>query len=56
MGAFNARVKDRKKFWNRPGGAEPILQLRAASLSEDGRLERFCAARPGNPYRRRKAG
>jgi hypothetical protein len=49
VGEFNARVKDRKKFWNRPEGAEPILQLRAALLSEDGRLERFFAARPGNP-------
>lgn len=56
VGEFNARVKDRKKFWNRPSGAEPILQLRAALLSEDGRLARFFASRPGNPYRRRKAG
>ncbi len=55
VGEFNARVKDRKKFWNRPAGAEPILQLRAAVLSEDGRLERFFATRPGNPYRRRNA-
>jgi hypothetical protein len=55
VGEFNARVKDRKKFWNRPGGAEPILQLRAALLSEDKRLARFFAARPGNPYRRRQA-
>jgi hypothetical protein len=55
VGEFNARVKDRKKFWNRPGGAEPILQLRAALLSEDERLERFFATRPGNPHRRRKA-
>jgi hypothetical protein len=55
VGEFNARVKDRKKFWNRPAGAEPILQLRAAVLSADERLERFFATRPGNPYRRRKA-
>jgi hypothetical protein len=55
VGEFNARVKDRKKFWNRPEGAEPILQLRAAVLSEDERLARFFAARPGNPYRRRRA-
>jgi hypothetical protein len=55
VGEFNARLKDRKKFWNRPSGAEPILQLRAALLSEDGRLERFFETRPGNPYRRRAA-
>lgn len=55
VGEFNARVKDRRKFWNRPEGAEPILQLRAAVLSGDERLERFFAARPGNPYRRRRA-
>jgi hypothetical protein len=55
VGEFNARVKGREKFWNRPAGAEPILQLRAALLSEDDRLARHFAQRPGNPYRRRKA-
>lgn len=55
VGEFNDRVKSRQKYWNRPGGAEAILQLRAAVLSEDDRLERFFAQRPGNPYRRRKA-
>jgi hypothetical protein len=54
VGDFNARVKSKQKYWNRPGGAEPILQLRAAVLSEDDRLARFFAQRPGNPYRRRK--
>ena len=53
VGEINARVKGRSKFWNRPDGAEAILQVRAALLSEDGRLERYFAARPGNPYRRR---
>jgi hypothetical protein len=53
VGAFNARVKSRQHYWNRPGGAEAILQLRAAALSEDGRLERYFAERPGSPYRRR---
>jgi hypothetical protein len=53
VGEFNARVKSRQKFWNRPEGAEAILQLRAAVLSEDGRLERYFAERPGCPYRRR---
>jgi hypothetical protein len=55
VGQFNARVKGKEKFWNRPGGAEAILQVRAALLSEDGRLERHFAERPGSPYRRRAA-
>jgi hypothetical protein len=53
VGQFNARVKSRQKYWNRPCGAEATLQLRAAVLSEDGRLERYFAERPGSPYRRR---
>lgn len=53
VGEFNARVKSRQKYWNRPAGAEAILQLRAAVLSEDGRLERYFAERPGSPYRRK---
>lgn len=58
VGEFNARVKSKQKYFNRrPDGAEAILQLRAAVLSEDGRLERFFEQRPGNPRRcRRKAG
>jgi hypothetical protein len=55
VGDFNARVKSRKKFWNRPDGPEPILQLRAAVLSEDERLDRFFEQRPGSPFRRRRA-
>ena len=54
-GECNARVKGRDKWWNAPDGAEAILQVRAALLSEDDRLTRFFAERPGNPYRR-KAG
>ena len=54
VGQFNARVKSKQKYFNRPEGAESILQLRAAVLSEDDRLERFFAQRPGNPYRRRQ--
>jgi hypothetical protein len=54
VGEFNARVKGPQKFWNRPGGAEAILQVRAALLSEDDRLTRHLAERPGSPYRRRK--
>jgi hypothetical protein len=55
VGEFNARVKGKQKHWNRPAGAEAILQVRAALLSEDGRLERYFAERPGSPYRRRAA-
>jgi hypothetical protein len=54
VGEFNARVKGPEKFWNRPAGAEAILQVRAAVLSEDARLARHFAQRPGSPYRRRK--
>lgn len=53
VGEFNARVKGKQKFWNRPAGAEAVLQVRAALLSEDGRLERYFAQRPGSPYCRR---
>jgi hypothetical protein len=53
VGEFNARVKSRQHYWERPAGAEAILQLRAAVLSEDGRLDRYFAERPGSPYRRR---
>ncbi len=31
-----------------------MLQWRAAVLSEDERLDRYLAARPGSPYRRRE--
>lgn len=53
VGEFNARVKGKDKHWNRPEGGEAILQLRAAVLSEDDRLARYFAKRPGCPYRRR---
>ena len=54
VGEFNSRVKGRDKYWNRVAGAEAILQVRAAVLSEDERLARYFAERPGNPYRRRR--
>jgi hypothetical protein len=54
VGEFNGRVKGRDKWWNRTAGAEAILQVRAAVLSEDDRLARYFAQRPGNPYRRRQ--
>jgi hypothetical protein len=53
VGEFNARVKGKQKHWCRPTGAGSILQLRAALLSEDGRLGRFFADRPGCPFRKR---
>ena len=45
---FNQRVKGTEKFWLR-GGAEAILQGRAAYLSEDGRGLDFYAHRPRGP-------
>jgi hypothetical protein len=54
IGEFNYRVKGKDKYWDRPDGAEAILQVRAALLSEDDRLRRHVLGRPGNPYRRRK--
>ena len=56
VGEFNARVKGKQKHWNRPAGAESILQLRAAFLSEDDRLSRYFANRPGCPFRKRPCG
>jgi hypothetical protein len=53
VGEFNGRVKGKDKYWNRSSGAETILRVRAAVLSEDERLARYFAERPGNPYRRR---
>jgi hypothetical protein len=50
---FNYRVKGTEKFWDDPRGAEAILTLRAALLSEDDRFNAFFALRPGCPYRRR---
>jgi hypothetical protein len=47
---FNQRVKGSEKFWGQTG-AETILQLRAAFLSEDDRLERHLKTRPCSPFR-----
>jgi hypothetical protein len=46
---FNRRIKGSEKFWL-TGGAEAVLQVRAAYLSEDGRAQR-CWDRP-RPYQR----
>ena len=53
VGEINTRVKGRQKFWDRPEGAEAILQVRAALLSHNGELTRYFAQRPGCPFRRR---
>jgi hypothetical protein len=50
---MNYRVKGTEKFWDNPEGAEAILQVRAALLSDDDRLSEWIANRPGNPFRRR---
>jgi hypothetical protein len=52
---FNYRVKGTERFWNRPEGGEAILQVRAAVLSEDGRLEKHILSRPGQTSRRKNA-
>ena len=51
---FNRRVKGSEKFWGE-AGAEAILQVRAAFLSEDGRLERHLKERPASPFRNYKS-
>jgi hypothetical protein len=51
---INYRVKGTEKFWDNPEGAETILQLRAAALSDDDRLQTFVLNRPGSATRRRE--
>jgi hypothetical protein len=48
----NYRVKGTEKFWNRPQGAEHILQVRAAALCDDDRLSQWILNRLGSPYYR----
>jgi hypothetical protein len=50
---INYRVKGTEMFWNNPDGAEAILQVRAAALSEDERLTQHLRTRPGCPFTRR---
>lgn len=50
---INYRVKGTEMFWNNPEGAEAILQVRAAALSDDDRLSKYLHARPGCPFTRR---
>jgi hypothetical protein len=54
VGEVNARVKSKQKYWTRNTGSESILQLRAAILSQDERLARFFANRPGCALRNRR--
>lgn len=49
----NYRVKGTEMFWNDPEGAEAILQVRAAALSDDDRLAKHLRTRPGSPFTRR---
>jgi hypothetical protein len=51
---MNFRIKGTEMFWNNPAGAEAILQIRSASLSDDGRLGRFLSRRPGQMKLRRE--
>jgi hypothetical protein len=50
---INHRVKGTEKFWNRPDGAEQILQVRAAALCDDDRLSQWILNRPGSYFYRR---
>ena len=50
---MNLRVKGTEMFWDDPDGAEAILHLRAATLSEDNRLNDYLSQRPGWCYHRR---
>jgi hypothetical protein len=50
---INYRVKGTEMFWNDPEGAEAILQVRAAALSDDERLTQHLRTRPGCPFTRR---
>jgi len=51
---LNYRVKGTEMFWNNPTGAEAILSLRAATLSDDERLTRLLTHRPGQSTLRRQ--
>lgn len=51
---LNYRVKGTEMFWNNPTGAEAILSLRAATLSDDDRLTRLLTQRPGQSTLRRQ--
>jgi hypothetical protein len=50
---MNYRVKGTEMYWNDPEGAEAMLQVRAAALSDDERLTKHLRDRPGCPFTRR---
>ena len=50
---MNYRIKGTEMFWNNPTGAEAILQIRSAALSDDDRLVRLLTHRPGQAKLRR---
>lgn len=50
---INTRVKGTEMFWDDPDGAEAILQIRAAAISDDGRLDDYLSRRPGWQFQRR---
>jgi hypothetical protein len=50
---MNYRVKGTEMYWNDPEGAEAMLQVRAAALSDDERLTKHLGSRPGHPFTRR---
>jgi hypothetical protein len=50
---INYRAKGSEMFWNDPEGAEAILQVRAAALSDDGRLAKQLDSRLGSAFTRR---
>ena len=50
---MNYRIKGTEMFWNNPAGAEAIMQIRAAALSDDDRLVRLLSHRPGKQNLRR---
>lgn len=50
---INYRAKGTEMLWNDPGGAEVILQVRAAALGDDDRLTRHLRSRLGCSFTRR---
>ncbi|MHB0955580.1 MAG: hypothetical protein ACYC0X_04300 [Pirellulaceae bacterium] len=50
---INTRVKGTEMFWDDPDGAEAILPIRAAAISDDGRLDDYLTRRPGWQFQRR---
>jgi hypothetical protein len=47
---ISKRVKGTEKFWDDGASGEAILQVRAAVISQDGRLAKFFRNRPISPY------